>query len=211
MEFFQFDDEYVRRLQAGDRETEEHFSSHFGPRLVSKFRGNLPWSEIPDLVQDVFVAVVSALSRDKGPDDARKLPGWVNGIAGNLLSAWYRDHKHAAEPLDDNYDAPDDVIDVIERLVTKETLERVRRVLDALRPPRDAAVLRAIFIEERDKDEVCAEFGVERDYLRVILHRALNRFRADFTAPPPRPPRKTGEVKRFPKDRHYRAEQNDEP
>jgi RNA polymerase sigma-70 factor (ECF subfamily) len=32
-------------------------------------------------------------------------------------------------------------------------------------------------LEEKDKDEVCRQFGVDRDYLRVLLHRAKDKFR----------------------------------
>ena len=41
----------------------------------------------------------------------------------------------------------------------------------------DRQILRLIFLEERDKDEVCRIFQVNRNYLRVLLHRAKNRFR----------------------------------
>jgi RNA polymerase sigma-70 factor (ECF subfamily) len=49
-------------------------------------------------------------------------------------------------------------------------------VIDEL-TPKDAAILKAIFLDERDKDSVCEQFGVGRGYLRVLLHRAKNRFR----------------------------------
>ena len=35
-------------------------------------------------------------------------------------------------------------------------------------------------MEERDKDEVCKDFGVDRNYLRVLLHRAKSAFRAQY-------------------------------
>ena len=35
----------------------------------------------------------------------------------------------------------------------------------------------AMFLEERSKDEICREFGVDREYLRVLVHRAKNRAR----------------------------------
>jgi RNA polymerase sigma-70 factor (ECF subfamily) len=38
-------------------------------------------------------------------------------------------------------------------------------------------LLREIFLDERDKDEVCRDFGVDRDYLRVLLHRAKQSFK----------------------------------
>jgi len=39
-------------------------------------------------------------------------------------------------------------------------------------------LLRAIFLEEQDKDAVCRDFGVDRDYLRVLLHRAKLSFKS---------------------------------
>ncbi len=43
---------------------------------------------------------------------------------------------------------------------------------------RDRRLLREVFLEERDKDEVCNDFGVDREYLRVLLHRAKQSFKA---------------------------------
>jgi len=36
------------------------------------------------------------------------------------------------------------------------------------------------FLEEKGKDEICKDFGVDREYLRVLLHRAKERFRLSF-------------------------------
>ena len=44
-------------------------------------------------------------------------------------------------------------------------------------PERDQTVIRCLFFEGRNKDEVCRELNVDRTYLRVLLHRAKNRFR----------------------------------
>jgi len=40
--------------------------------------------------------------------------------------------------------------------------------------------LKAVFLDERNRDEVCLEFGVERDYLRVLLHRAKQEFKTEY-------------------------------
>jgi RNA polymerase sigma-70 factor (ECF subfamily) len=60
--------------------------------------------------------------------------------------------------------------------VTGEERERVRRVVREL-PPRDRDILKALFFDERSNDDVCAEFGVDRGYLRVLLYRAKEKFR----------------------------------
>jgi RNA polymerase sigma-70 factor (ECF subfamily) len=89
---------------------------------------------------------------------------------------WYRDDARAART-----DAPPpvDVPSIDEELVEDEIRARVRRVLNRL-PARDADVLRALFLEELDKDEVCKRFRIDRNYLRVLLHRARQRFQNEF-------------------------------
>jgi RNA polymerase sigma-70 factor (ECF subfamily) len=63
--------------------------------------------------------------------------------------------------------------------VTQETQQQVRQILDQLEK-RDREILTAIFLEERDKDDICRQFGVDRDYLRVLLYRAKAQFRQKF-------------------------------
>jgi RNA polymerase sigma-70 factor (ECF subfamily) len=73
-------------------------------------------------------------------------------------------------------DPPDTSVDLDGMLVAKQTREHVRHTLSML-SEKDRRLLRAIFFEEKDKDEICNEFGVDRDYLRVLLHRAKQSFR----------------------------------
>jgi DNA-directed RNA polymerase specialized sigma24 family protein len=47
----------------------------------------------------------------------------------------------------------------------------VRNVLASI-SPRNRELLAAIFLDERSVEQVCQQFGVERDYLRVLLFRA---------------------------------------
>jgi RNA polymerase sigma-70 factor (ECF subfamily) len=64
-------------------------------------------------------------------------------------------------------------------LISHETKDKVREILAEMKQ-RDRDLLRAIFLEEKGKDEICREFGVDREYLRVLLHRAKERFRLSF-------------------------------
>jgi RNA polymerase sigma-70 factor (ECF subfamily) len=47
-------------------------------------------------------------------------------------------------------------------------------------PERDRRLLLSVLLEERNKDEVCAEFGITREYLRVLLHRAKQSFKSFY-------------------------------
>lgn len=175
MELFAFDDEYVRRLRQGDREIEEHFEAYFRELLLIKLRRRLARPDaIEDVRQEVLLRVVAKLDDLR---DGRKLGAFVNSFCEHVLRERYRDDAKALRT--DHVPEPAPSPDIEHELVEEETRARVRRVLDRL-PERDAEILRALFIRERNKDEICREFGVDRRYLRVLLHRAKEKFRAEF-------------------------------
>jgi RNA polymerase sigma-70 factor (ECF subfamily) len=177
MDFFTFDDEYLRRLREGDGPTVSHFSSYFEELLLIKLRRRLPSKEaIDDVRQDVFARFFRMLrSPDGGLRDGSKIGPYVNTICNNVLLEYYRQARRTEPLADEHLDIP--TWDNPEQDVIKAQIrERVRRVVSEL-PRKDAAILRALFLEECTKDEVCEEFRVDRNYLRVLLHRAKEKFR----------------------------------
>ena len=66
---------------------------------------------------------------------------------------------------------------MVDHIAHQETSEKVRAVLGEL-PEKDRRILKEVFLEERDKDAVCRDYGVNRDYLRVLLHRAKQAFKS---------------------------------
>jgi RNA polymerase sigma-70 factor (ECF subfamily) len=184
MDFFTFDDDYVRRLREGDRWTVEHFYAYFQELLLIKLRSRLPSKEaIDDVRQEVFARFFRALrSPEGGIRDGRKLGPYVNTICNNVLLEFYRQGKRT-EPLLDSHSDIMTSEDVEQDLVNAEERERVRCTINEL-SKKDAKILRALFLEERSKDAVCEEFGVDRGYLRVLLHRAKEKFREAWKKQP---------------------------
>lgn len=177
MDFFSFDGEYVRRLTEGDPETERHFVSYFSPLLLIKLKQRLrSREELEDLRQEVFLRVLRALRQGSGLQRPECLGAYVHSICNNVVLEYFRG-KSKAEQWDERAEEPRDPGVGIEReLVTEEKSQQTRRLIEGL-SPKDRYLLRAIFLDERDKDAVCLEQGVGRDYLRVLLHRAKKRFR----------------------------------
>jgi RNA polymerase sigma-70 factor (ECF subfamily) len=70
----------------------------------------------------------------------------------------------------------DDRADSEQQLATHEERDLVRSVLAQL-PTRNRQLLTAVFLEERTSEEICREFGVDQNYLRVLLFRARAQFR----------------------------------
>jgi RNA polymerase sigma-70 factor (ECF subfamily) len=179
MDFFPFDDDYVRRLRDGDRWTEEHFYSYFEPILRLKLRGRLPSAEAAeDARQETYVRVLKKL-RGGGDDEIRNghsFGAFVLTVCNNVVLEYYRRVKKT-EPLTDGHAesfTTDEDADA--DLIKKQRGECVRRVVSEMEK-RDRDILTAMFFEERPKEDVCEEFRVEPGYLRVLLYRAKEKFR----------------------------------
>jgi RNA polymerase sigma-70 factor (ECF subfamily) len=99
------------------------------------------------------------------------------GICHHTLQEWYRQPR--PEPLDGAHENIPTPSNIEEEFINEETAAGVRLVIGLL-PERDAAILRAVFLGEESKDEVCRRLGIERKYLRVLLHRAKERFKAEY-------------------------------
>lgn len=181
MQLYEFTDDYVQRLREGDPWTEQHFVRYFHDLLLIKLRSRLRSLEaIDDVRQEVFVRVLRTLRAPDGLRDGRKLGAFVNAVCNNVLLETYRAGKRVDQLDEARYaEVPDRAVAVDQALVTGETRARVRRVIERLQP-RDARILRALFLEDRDKDDICRSFGVDRNYLRVLLHRAKEKFRGEY-------------------------------
>jgi RNA polymerase sigma-70 factor, ECF subfamily len=190
VELFAFDKAYVERLRDGDSATESHFVTYFDELLRIKLRARfLAPDTVDELRQETFTRVVAALRTQGGIRQPERFGAFVNSICNNVLMEHYRSSSRS-QPLEDfHLEKTDKVLDLEGLLVTREVNESVRAILEAL-PERDRRLLRAIFFGEKDKDEVCKTFGVDRGYLRVLLHRAKDKFRTSYVKEPSsRPPK----------------------
>jgi RNA polymerase sigma-70 factor, ECF subfamily len=180
VELYIFDKGYVDRLRDGDPPTEQHFAAYFGQILGIMLRARMLAPErIDDVEQETFTRVIAVLRRDGGVRQPERFGAFVNSVCKNVLRESNRErYKH--QPLEEGHlEIPDKVIDLERFLINQETKARVHDILSEL-SQRDRDLLRAVFLEEGGKDEICRKFGVDRDYLRVRLHRAKERFRAEF-------------------------------
>ena len=178
MQLQSFDESYVERLQAGDFRTQEHFVAYFSELIQLKLRSRLHSPQaIEDVRQETFTRVFTALRGGKirQPD---RLGAFVNSMCNNVLLEHYRASSRDSS-LDDEeqQDFPATNVDVLGAVAAKQMGERIREILEEM-PERDRRLLREIFLEERDKDDVCRDFGVDREYLRVLLHRAKQSFKS---------------------------------
>lgn len=177
MDFFAFDKNYVEKLRNGDPATELHFFAYFGQFLRIKLRARTISSDrVEDLQQETFIRVIAAVRKD-AVHQPERFGAFVNATCRNVLMEHYRNAGKNQQMEDIHNEIPDKVLDLEGMMVSKQLAQHVRQILAGL-PERDQELLRAVFLEEKDKDAVCRAMGVDRDYLRVLLHRAKDKFKA---------------------------------
>ena len=181
MQFHEFDESYLERLCSGDFRTEQHFVGYFSELIRLKLRGRLRSPQaIEDLRQETFARVFTTLRSENGIREPARLGAFVNSVCNNVLLEHYRASSREA-PIEDDDDSrfADLSLDVVGVISRKQTQEKVHQILEQL-SERDRRLVKEIFLDERDKDEVCRDFGVDREYLRVLLHRAKLSFKSIY-------------------------------
>jgi RNA polymerase sigma-70 factor, ECF subfamily len=175
VDLYSFDAEYLRRLGAHDRATEEHFAAYFGERLKIILRaGGIDSHTIEDIKQETFCRVLAAI-RAGHINNPSGFGAYVHAVCRNVrLEAGRETYRNQHESLEYT-DVPDDAMSLEEIMQLKQNGQLVREILAEL-PERDRHLLQARFFDDRDNEDVCGDFGVDRDYLRVLFHRAINRF-----------------------------------
>jgi RNA polymerase sigma-70 factor, ECF subfamily len=172
-----FDEAYIRTLQNRDPETENHFVAYFSKAIQLKLRCRLRYQDlVDDVLQETFRRLFTYFRSGKTLNNPASLPAFVHKVCDNVMYEQLRFQKrheyfeeNAPEPLDPGPDPEDQV-------VTSQKRAGVRRILQLL-PAKDQELLRRL-LEGQDRGAVCKALSVDRDYLRVLLHRALERYKA---------------------------------
>ena len=181
LEFHAFDADYIENLRAGDLRTQEHFVGYFTELLHLKLRSRLQSPQaIEDVRQETFARVLTGLSKPGTLRQPESLGAFVSSVCNNVLFEYYRSSTRS-QSLDEENSArlPATGMDALSLASAGQIKLKVREILLDL-SVRDRALLQAVFLDERDRDEVCREFSVDREYLRVLLHRAKQDFKVEY-------------------------------
>ena len=177
----EFDRRYLDRLAAGDPEIESHFNRYFRELLVIKLRSRLRSSAlVEDAIQETFLRVLRAVRQPGGIQSPGGFGSFVNSVCNNVLFELYRSNSRVDSLGEDTGSQIRDThASAEESVAVDEERAVVRKVLATL-PQKEKQLLEWLFFEERDKDEICQTLGIDRNYLRVLVHRAKQRFKAEY-------------------------------
>ena len=131
-----------------------------------------------DIRQETFLRVFRAL-REGALQQPERIGAFVNSVCNNVMLEQIRSAGKSVPPPEEHVEFPDDSPGPDELLISGERKRQVARILADL-PEKDRELLRSVFLKEEDKDEVCRRFKIDREYLRVLLHRARVRMRQEW-------------------------------
>jgi RNA polymerase sigma-70 factor (ECF subfamily) len=165
-----FDGDYVQRLVDGDSSTEANFVEYFDPLLTRKLRSRLRSAAlIEEVKQETFLRLFRALRERGGFENPASLGAYVDAVCNNVLFETHR-RMEANQPSELSKDLVSNEQDIYSEMISRENTAWVRRILSEL-PAKDREILKQLFFEQRDKDAVCREMGIDQAYLRNLLFR----------------------------------------
>jgi RNA polymerase sigma-70 factor (ECF subfamily) len=132
-------------------------------------------ADVEDLVQESLTRFIRAGQRHQ-IRNTEELGAYVNGVCRNVILEYRR--KRRREPTSDQEN------EIPERSVRPDAeILEMRESIDkslAELADRDRAILRAFYLEGKDKDEICREWNMTDAQFRVVLFRAKERFRRAY-------------------------------
>jgi RNA polymerase sigma-70 factor, ECF subfamily len=128
--------------------------------------------DLEDLVQETLLRFLRAMRTEK-IRNPESVAAFLSGICNNVVHEYKR--RQWKEPTSDAGEflpepLPGAGADMAE-------LRQVIAVVMVHLPPRDREILRAFFLEEREKSEICRAMGLSDIQFRVALFRAKEKFR----------------------------------
>jgi RNA polymerase sigma-70 factor (ECF subfamily) len=171
--------ELVHRIRGGDRAAEGELVQRYSRGLLLMLRrltGDPVLAE--DIHQDTFRIVLVRL-RETDLDEPAKIAGFLRRTARNLFIGEYR--KQGRRQTDGDPEALEAAVaptpSQLTNVLQEEESRLVRRVIGELKTERDRQVLLRFYLAEDDKDQICADLGLDSLHFNRVLFRARQRFK----------------------------------
>ncbi len=157
----------IEAARGGDERAFGNLYKLYAPMVHGILLARVPYSEVGDLVQDVFLTAFTKLPKLR---EVRAFGAWLAMIARNRAMDFHR-HKRETEELSTQH---------AEQLVSHdspcaeavEVLDTIRALPEAYR---ETLVLR--LVEGMTGPEIAARTGLQTDSVRVNLHRGMKLLR----------------------------------
>lgn len=153
----------VAAVRAGDRDAFTRLYESFAPLVHGVLLARVPYDEVSDLVQDVFLVAFRKLGSLR---DASRFGPWVAMIARNRATDFHRRRRETEELREEVGRGGGALVEA------REALEIIRSLPEAYR---ETLVLR--LVEGMTGPEIAERTGLQPASVRVNLHRGMKLLR----------------------------------
>jgi len=153
----------VAAVRAGDRDAFARLYESFAPLVHGVLLARVPYDEVSDLVQDVFLVAFRKLGSLR---DATRFGPWVAMIARNRAMDFHRRRRETEELREEVSRGAGHIAEA------REALEIIRSLPEAYR---ETLVLR--LVEGMTGPEIAERTGLQPASVRVNLHRGMKLLR----------------------------------
>jgi len=133
-------------------------------------------ADVEDLVQETLARFIRAGQRHQ-IRNTEEFGAFLNGVCRNVILEYRRKMRREPVSTEEN--------EVPEKGVRPDAdILELRDAIDsglAELSDRDRAILRSLYLDGKDKDEICHEWKMTDAQFRVVLFRAKERFRRAYT------------------------------
>lgn len=170
--------ELAQRIGRGDRSAEAELFERYGRGVLYLLKRKTRDPELAlDLRQETFRVAIEHL-RAHGLKEAERIGAYLRGIAVNLAIADARKTTRRATTADSEAVelVADPAASPVESVSSEQVREAVRSLLAELPVARDREILVRFYLEDEDKESICAGLGVDSAHFNRVLFRAKQRF-----------------------------------
>jgi RNA polymerase sigma-70 factor (ECF subfamily) len=152
------------------------------PETIERYRSKVRYKvcyhlgsfcqDVEDVVQETLARFLRAI-QDGKVRNPESIGAFLSGICNNVVFE-YRRRIWKEPSADPDAETPEGTV------APEAELLDLREAIDAALaqlPKRDREILRAFFLQEKNKDEICDSMGLSDVQFRVALFRAKDRFR----------------------------------
>ena len=155
----------VERVRAGDRDAFGQLYDRFGRLVHGILLARVPYAEVDDLVQDVFLAALRKIDTLR---DAAAFGPWLAMITRNRAMDYHRRSRDTEELPEDLRSSASSA----PQAEANEVLALIRELPEAYREP---LILR--FVEGMTGPEIAERTGLAPASVRVNIHRGMKLLR----------------------------------
>lgn len=168
----------VAGIQQLDSSAENAFVEKFAPRLTYILRQRTADTELAaDLQQEAFVIVLEKL-RANALNEPEKLGAYLQQTAINLYIGHVR--RQTRQQTASNTELIETLsaeTDQYQELVRQQAAGAVQGIIDNMSNERDRRIMKAFYLDEKDKAEICDELELSYRHFDRVISRARERFR----------------------------------